>query len=100
MSFGKATYSGLPRSKQGAITRSALKQSPILREAELRYDKTVIPGEPISFERDPESRKLEDNQSKLDPGSLPASVFAKASPDRSRDLAGMRKIAKGSDGEY
>ena len=36
-----------------------------------------------------ESRKLAGDQVMLDPGSHPASVFAEASPDRPRDLAGM-----------
>ncbi|MGD9077053.1 MAG: hypothetical protein PVJ69_17675 [Desulfobacteraceae bacterium] len=72
-------------------------------------DRTVIPGEPTSLSRarygggrDPwfdrlttlseaegESRKPAENQIILDPGSHPASVFAEASPDRPRDLAGM-----------
>ena len=38
---------------------------------------------------DPESRKVTKNQIILDPGSRPASVFAQASPDRPRALAGM-----------
>ena len=52
-------------------------------------DKTVIPGEPNHLGRDPESRKIAESQAVVDPGSPPASVFAKASPDRPRDLAGM-----------
>ena len=72
------------------------------KEAVSSFDKTVIPGEPKDFGRDPwfgrlttlsevegESRKVAQNQNILDPGSHPASVFAKASPDRPRDLAGM-----------
>jgi hypothetical protein len=55
----------------------------------LQFDKTVIPGEQIDMERDPESRKLAEDKNVLDPGSHPASVFAKASPDRPRDLTGM-----------
>jgi hypothetical protein len=64
--------------------------------------KTVIPDEPKDLGRDPwfdrlttrskvegESRKLFGNQTILDPGSHPASVFAEASTDRLRDLAGM-----------
>jgi len=55
----------------------------------LLFDKAVIPGEQNDKERDPESRKFVQNQGILDPGSHPASVFAEASPDRPRDLAGM-----------
>ena len=55
----------------------------------LQLDKTVIPGEPKDGGRDPESRKLEEDQIILDPGSHPSSVFAEASPDMPRDLAGM-----------
>ena len=54
-----------------------------------QLDKNVIPGEQNDVERDPESRKLPGEQVMLDPGSHPASVFAEASPDRPRDLAGM-----------
>ena len=53
------------------------------------FDKAVIVGEPSVFGRDPKSRKVTENQIILDPGSHPASVFGKASPDRPRDLAGM-----------
>jgi hypothetical protein len=84
----------------------------------LQLDKTVIPGEPKDVGRDPwfdrlttlsqvdpstklrvdaeqsrsiegESRKLEEDQIILDPGSHPSFVFAEASPDMPRDLAGM-----------
>jgi len=58
--------------------------------------KTVIPGEPKDLGRDPESRKLFENQTILDPGSHPASVFAEASPDRLRDLAGMTNYSTAS----
>jgi hypothetical protein len=54
-----------------------------------QFDKAVIPGEPKDFGRDPESRRILKYQIILDPGSHPASVFAEASPDRPRDLAGM-----------
>jgi hypothetical protein len=52
-------------------------------------DESVIPGEPNDYGQDPESRKAAEIQNILDPGSHPASVFADASPDRLRDLAGM-----------
>jgi hypothetical protein len=45
----------------------------------LQFDKVVIPGEQNNFERDPESKKLAENQTILDPGSHPAP----------RNLAGM-----------
>jgi hypothetical protein len=44
-----------------------------------QFDKSVIPGEPNDIGRDPESRKIAENQMILDPGSHPAP----------RDLAGM-----------
>jgi hypothetical protein len=36
-----------------------------------------------------ESSNLTKDQTILDPGSHPASIFAEASPDKPRDLAGM-----------
>jgi hypothetical protein len=48
-------------------------------ESLLQFDQTVIPGEPRNSGRDPESRKVGENQNILDPGSHPAP----------RDLAGM-----------
>jgi hypothetical protein len=48
--------------------------------------------------RDPESSNMAKNQIILDPSSHPASVFAKASPDRPRDLAGMTKYETASQG--
>jgi len=44
-----------------------------------QFEKAVIPGEPNDCGRDPESRKVAENQIILDPGSHPAP----------RDLAGM-----------
>jgi hypothetical protein len=52
------------------------------------FDKTVIPGEQNDFGRDPESRKVAENQIILDPGSHPAS----------RDLAGMTNYDAASSG--
>jgi hypothetical protein len=64
-----------------------------------QFDEIVIPGEQNDIERDPESRKMVENQIILDPGSRPASVFAKASPDRPRDLAGMTNYDTAFQGE-
>ncbi len=47
---------------------------------------------------DPESRKVVENEIILDPGSDLASVFAEASPDRPRDLAGMTNYDTASQG--
>ncbi len=44
-----------------------------------QFEKTVIPGGPNDVGRDPESRKITENQIILDPGSHPAP----------RELAGM-----------
>jgi hypothetical protein len=63
-----------------------------------KLEKSVIPGEPNDCGRDPESRKLAENEIILDPGSRPASVFAEASPDTPRDLAGMTNYDTASRG--
>ncbi|KPK31091.1 MAG: hypothetical protein AMK69_01465 [Nitrospira bacterium SG8_3] len=63
-----------------------------------QFDESVIPGEQNDVERDPESRKVAEDQAILDPGSHPASVFAEASPDRPRDLAGMTNYGTTSRG--
>jgi hypothetical protein len=61
---------------------------PSPRETASQFDKTVIPGEQNDFGRDPESRKLAENQIVLDPGSHPAP----------RDLTGMTNYDTVSDG--
>ncbi|MGD9031576.1 MAG: hypothetical protein PVJ69_15730 [Desulfobacteraceae bacterium] len=78
-------------------------------EAVSLFNQTVIPGEPKDVGRDPwfdrlttlsevegESRKIREAQIILDPGSHPTSVFAEASPDRPRDLAGMTNYDRAS----
>jgi hypothetical protein len=59
--------------------RKALRFAPRSMEAAPQFNRAVIPAEPKDSGRDPESRKVAENQIVLDPGSHPAL----------RDLAGM-----------